>query len=82
MHEINCPECGKLFKIDETAYSNILKQIRNDEFQKELAKRLQLADQDKIKSIELAKRNLQIDMQESVSSKETKIKELQLISLP
>ena len=78
MHEINCPECGKLFKIDETAYSNILKQIRNDEFQKELAKRLQLADQDKIKSIELAKRNLQIDMQESVSNKETKIQELQM----
>ena len=37
-----------------------------------------MADQDKIKSIELAKRNLQIDMQESVSNKETKIQELQM----
>ena len=78
MHEINCPECGKLFKIDETGYSNILKQVRNDEFQTELGKRLQLADQDKVKSIELAKQNLQMDMQESVSTKETKIQHLQM----
>ena len=78
MHEINCPECGKAFKIDETGYSNILEQVRNDEFQQELERRLELAEEDKAKSIELAKRNFQLQMQESFSSKDTKIQELQI----
>ena len=43
MKEINCPECGKVFKIDETGYADILKQVRDSEFQLELDKRLQLA---------------------------------------
>ena len=78
MNEINCPECGKAFKIDETRYSNILEQVRNDEFQQELEKRLELAEANKAKSIELAKRDFQIKMQESFSTKDTKIQELQL----
>ena len=69
----------KAFKIDETRYSNILEQVRNDEFQQELEKRLELAEAaHKAKSIELAKRDFQIKMQESFSTKDTKIQELQL----
>ena len=39
MNEINCPECGKVFKIDETAYAKILKHVRDDAFNQELDKR-------------------------------------------
>ena len=65
MNEINCPECGKLFKIDESVYTDLLKQVRDNEFQKELKERLLLAETDKIKSIEIAKQSLQIKSQKS-----------------
>lgn len=34
MNEIKCPKCGEVFKADESAYSAILKQVRDKEFQK------------------------------------------------
>ena len=36
MNEIKCPECGKVFQIDETSYDSIVNQIRDHEFQKEI----------------------------------------------
>ena len=36
MHEIICPHCGKAFKIDEAGYANILKQVRDSEFEQQL----------------------------------------------
>ena len=36
MNEIKCPECGKVFQIDETSYDSIVKQIRDHEFEKEI----------------------------------------------
>ena len=57
-NEITCPECGKLFKIDESRYADLLKQVRDHAFHKELKERLQLAEKDKLKSIEIAKQSL------------------------
>ena len=39
MNELQCPHCGKAFIVDEGDYANIVQQVRNDEFQKELARR-------------------------------------------
>ena len=77
MKELRCPECGKAFNLDETGYSNILKQVKDQAFNKELEQRLQLAEQDKLKSIELAKRNTKLAMQEFCSSKDKQIQGLQ-----
>ncbi len=77
MNEINCPECGKVFKVNESRYADLLKQVKNGEFQKELTERLEFAEKDKLKSIELAKQSLQIEMQESEKEKDTKIERLQ-----
>ena len=41
MNEIKCPKCGEVFKVDEVSYANILKQIRDHEFNDELNRRLQ-----------------------------------------
>ena len=49
MHEIICPHCGKAFKIDETGYADILKQVGDSEFEQQLHERLELAEQDKRK---------------------------------
>ena len=35
MNEIICPNCNKAFKIDESGYADILKQVRNSEFEKQ-----------------------------------------------
>ncbi len=76
MNEINCPECGNLFKIDQNNYSNILKQVRDTEFDQELSNRLELAQEDKNKSIQLAIQNLKIEMQETSSIQNNKIQYL------
>ncbi len=73
MNEINCPECGNLFRIDQNNYSNILKQVRDKEFEQELQKRLDLAEKDKNKSIQLAIQNLKFEMQESSTIQNNKI---------
>ena len=52
MHEIICPHCSKAFKIDEAGYANILKQVRDGDFDKQLHARLELAEREKRDSIE------------------------------
>ena len=54
MHEIICPHCKKAFKIDEAGYADILKQVRDKEFEQQLHERLELAEQDKRNALELA----------------------------
>jgi len=44
MNEIICPHCSKAFKIDEAGYADILKQVRNSEFERQLHERLELAE--------------------------------------
>ena len=56
MNEISCPHCGKAFKIDETGYADILKQVRDGDFERQLHERLELAEQDKRNAVELAQR--------------------------
>ena len=39
MQEIKCPECGKVFQVDESGYAAIVKQVRDKEFSKEIKER-------------------------------------------
>ncbi len=39
MNEIKCPNCGTIFQIDESHYYELLKQVKNTEFEKELKER-------------------------------------------
>ena len=48
MNEIICPHCGKAFKIDEAGYADILKQVRDSEFEQQLHERLELAEKEKL----------------------------------
>ena len=36
MHDIICPHCNKAFKVDETGYADILKQVRDADFNEQL----------------------------------------------
>lgn len=77
MHEIICPHCKKAFKVDEAGYADILKQVRDSEFDQQLHDRLELAEKDKLKEVELAKSNIRNDMQEVMASKDAVIKKLE-----
>jgi hypothetical protein len=76
MHEIICPHCKKAFKVDEAGYADILKQIRDKEFDQQLHNRLELAEKEKLNAVELAKSNYKNDMQKLAADKEAEIKEL------
>jgi hypothetical protein len=76
MHEIKCPHCSKAFKIDEAGYSDILKQVRDSDFEKQLHERLELAEKDKTNAIELAEAKIASEMEKSAASKTAEIVEL------
>ena len=65
MHEIICPHCGKAFKIDEAGYADILKQVRDGEFEQQLHERLELAEQDKQNAVELAQTKVASELQKA-----------------
>ena len=76
MHEIICPHCGKAFKIDEAGYADILKQVRDSEFEKQLHERLELAEQDKRNAVELAQTKVASELQKAAAAKDSEIQEL------
>lgn len=76
MNEIKCPQCGKAFKIDEAGYANILKQVRDADFDKQLRERLDLAEKDKRNAVELAKTQVTSELQKASAAKEAEIQEL------
>lgn len=76
MNEIKCPHCGKAFKIDEAGYADILKQVRDSEFEQQLHERLELAEKDKLNAVELAKNKVGNEMQKAAAAKDAEIQDL------
>jgi len=76
MNEISCPHCHKAFQIDESGYMNILKQVRDKEFDVALKDRLKLAEKDKENAVALTKEKMSRHLQIENHEKETAIQEL------
>ncbi|HHT9929237.1 TPA: DUF2130 domain-containing protein [Legionella pneumophila] len=76
MHDIICPHCQKAFKVDETGYAEILKQVRDKEFEQQLHERLELAEKDKMNAVQLATTKITSELEKVAASKEAEIKEL------
>lgn len=76
MQEITCPHCGKAFKIDEAGYADILRQVRDSEFEQQLHERLELAEQDKRNAVELAKTKAASESQKAAAAKDAEIQDL------
>lgn len=76
MHEIICPHCDKAFKVDESGYADILKQVRDADFAVQLHERLELAERDKQSAVELAKAQVSNDLQKTAAAKDAEIQEL------
>ncbi len=76
MHEIICPHCHKAFKIDEAGYADILKQVRDGDFEKQLHERLELAEREKRDAIALAEANVTNALHKTAAAKDTEIQAL------
>jgi hypothetical protein len=75
MNEIICPKCNKAFKVDEAGYADILKQVRDHQFEVELEKRLKLAEIEKENAVKLAEANLKNVLQENLTKKDIELSE-------
>ena len=77
MNEIKCPHCNTAFNVDETSYADILKQVRDAEFEQQLHERLALAEKDKLAAVELVKSEVGNEMQNVAFAKNVEIQTLQ-----
>jgi hypothetical protein len=73
MNEIICPHCKKAFKVDEAGYADILKQVRDHQFEEELTNRLELAEKDKESAVKLAEANIKNSLQEQLTAKDNQL---------
>jgi hypothetical protein len=76
MNDIICPNCKKAFKVDKAGFADILKQVRDHQFEEELQARLSLADKEKENAVKLAEAEIRSKAQEHVSKMNNEIAEL------
>lgn len=76
MNEIICPHCKKAFKIDEAGFADILKQVRNQEFESELHERLALLEREKESAVQLAEAKTKNELQAEAAKKDAEIAKL------
>ena len=75
MQEIRCPNCGEVFQVDESGYAQIVRQVRDKEFQKELNSRVELLEQQKEKDLDIARLEQEKANQDALSAKERALAE-------
>ena len=73
MNDIQCPNCGKAFKIDESGYVDILRQVRDHTFEQQIQERLALAETDKTNAVELAKAQTSEELKFQAAEKEKQL---------
>ena len=76
MNEIICPHCKKAFKVDEAGFADILKQVRDHEFEEELRERVRMLEQDKENAIKLAEANTKNVLQADIAKRDAEIADL------
>ena len=76
MNEIICPSCKKAFKIDEAGFADIVKQIRNHEFEDELQRQIEIFERDKKTAVQLAEANIKSLSQANAAKREAEIADL------
>ncbi|MBD0824426.1 DUF2130 domain-containing protein [Aestuariibaculum marinum] len=78
--EVKCPNCKEVFKVDDSVYTDIVKQVRDQQFQEEINTRLAVAEREKQSAVELAESKLKGFYQDLLAKKEQEISGLKLKS--
>ncbi|WP_288735480.1 DUF2130 domain-containing protein [uncultured Enorma sp.] len=76
MNEIKCPHCGQVFQVDERGYADIVRQVRDEEFKRQLAEREELMAHEREQAVELAKQQARRELDQQVSERETQLADL------
>ena len=76
MHEIICPNCKKVFKADEAGFADVIKQVRDHQFDEELQKQLKLVESAKASEAKLNEANFKNQLQAELAKKDALINEL------
>lgn len=71
-----CPHCGKPVELDENGYAEVVRQIRDDVFQKDLEQQRQTMEADKEAAVQLAKAQMAMEYKETEHLKDTEIANL------
>lgn len=77
MNEIKCPHCGKVFQVDERGFADILRQVRTAEFDKEIAQREGMLQEQNAQAVKLAVAKAQQDAQPETAQRDARIAELE-----
>lgn len=75
MQEIKCPKCGEVFVVDESGYANIVKQVRDKEFAKELQKREEELKDAQQKDLDLVRLEQKNQLDKAISAKDSELSE-------
>jgi hypothetical protein len=78
MNKIICPNCKKVFKVDESGFADILKQVRDHQFEEEILKRLALAEIEKESAVKLAESNVTSSFLQQIAIKDKELIELKV----
>ncbi len=78
MKEIRCPNCNKVFSVDEADYAFIVNQVRNAEFNNELKRRVEALHQQHQMEQEREEAKLETKHQQELNQKESAMKQLEL----
>ena len=75
MQEIKCPNCGEVFVVDESGYAQIVQQVRDKEFEKEIKRREKEFEEKRESALKLARVEQQAQFDKSLSLKKKEIDE-------
>ena len=75
MQEIKCPKCGEVFVVDESGYANIVKQVRDKEFARELQKREEELKDVQQKDLDLVRLEQKNQLDKALSAKDSELSE-------
>ncbi len=75
MQEIKCPNCGEIFAVDESGYAQIVQQVRDKEFEKELKRREGELAEKRESELRLLKLEQSREYERDLSRKEQELQE-------
>lgn len=76
MNDIVCPHCKNTFKLDEAGFADILKQVRDQQFENDLRERIQLAEREKENAVRLAEAQVKNALQLELNKKDIELADL------
>lgn len=76
MAEIKCPKCGTVISLKQSDLDSVVRQVRDEEFARDLAERMKLVEAEKEREIELAETKASAALREREHEKDAEIEKL------